>query len=135
MGAEAVEGTRTPDEELPADAQEMISAIVRAEEITDKNGEPAGQELIFTFLPYTIEKNRDLLNENGQTISAGTEVSGFFTMDLNMDQIDFDERGKADIVFAAEDPETGREKIHTVLKEATEEETPENTKRMTMIPK
>ena len=58
LGMEAVEGARKPDEKLKDDAQEFISATVRAENIYDEEGKDGeegvclGQDLIFTFAPY-----------------------------------------------------------------------------------
>ena len=82
LGAEAIEGSRTPDEKAD---DEYISATVKVEK-TD-NG---GQELVFTFIPYTVEKNQVSYDDKGNVKSKGKEVKGFFSFDLKTSQIDFD---------------------------------------------
>ena len=73
LGAEAIEGRRTPDQAMDKDAQEFISATVKAAEIYDEDGNLLYQELVFYFLPYTIEKNRTVYATSGAT---GTTDSG-----------------------------------------------------------
>ena len=70
LGAEAVEGDRRPDEQLKDGAQEFISAVVRAENVYDDKGHYLGQDLIFTFVPYSIEKNQDSYNADEKFVSA-----------------------------------------------------------------
>ena len=66
LGAEAIEGIREPDEQLRDGAEEYISAVVRAEKTGD-----GGQELVFTFAPYSIEKNQNTCDGDGNILSAG----------------------------------------------------------------
>ncbi len=82
LGAEAIEGSRTPDEKAD---DEYISATVKLKK-TDNDR----QELVFTFIPYTVEKNQISYDEKGEVKSKGKEVRGFFTFDLKPSQIDFD---------------------------------------------
>ena len=91
LGAEAIEGDRRPDEQLRDGAQEYISAAVRAENVYDDNGKYIGQDLIFTFAPYSIEKNRDTYNVDKTLVSAGKKITGWFACDLRMDQIDWEQ--------------------------------------------
>lgn len=103
LGAEAVEGTRTPDqtpeEYLAQNAagQEFISATVRAQNVYDaeglygEKGAYLGQDLIFTFSPYTIEKNQHTYDASGQPTRAGEKVRGWFAIDFNLSQVDLDE--------------------------------------------
>ena len=125
LGAEAVEGDRKPDEELVDGAQEYISAVVRAENIFDEEGSYLGQDLIFTFVPYTIEKNQNTYDADGSQLTAGEKITGWFACDFNMSQIDWVEEEtdldnstaekSAEVVFVEEDRETGRKEISTVL--------------------
>ena len=137
LGAEAVEGERRPDEQLEDDAEEYISAVVRAENVYDEEGiygekgAYLGQDLIFTFVPYSIEKNQNTYNTDKTILSAGAKITGWFACDFRMNQIDWvDEHinGDTDIsektakfVFAEEDKELGREEISTVLRFADSE--------------
>ena len=111
LGLEAVEGTRRPDESVEdylidqakktgtdaADATEYISAIVRVENVYDTDGVYGdkgaylGQDLIFTFTPYSIEKNQHEYDSDGQPTKAGEKIKGWLTLDLNMGQVDFGE--------------------------------------------
>lgn len=125
LGAEAVEGDRKPDEELVDGVQEYISAVVRAENIFDEEGSYLGQDLIFTFVPYTIEKNQNTYDADGSQLTAGEKITGWFACDFNMSQIDWVEEEtdldnstaekSAEVVFVEEDRETGRKEISTVL--------------------
>ena len=90
LGAEAVEGDRTPDEQPDEGAQEYIGAIVRAENVYE-GGRYLGQDLIFTFIPYTIEKNQNTYDAEQNLVSAGESVTGWFACDFKLDQIDWDE--------------------------------------------
>ena len=86
LGAEAIEGGRTPDEKA---GDEYISATVKVEKTND-----GGQDLIFTFIPYTVEKNQISYDEAGKLASEGRNVKGFFTFDLTTAQIDFEKTEK-----------------------------------------
>ena len=88
LGAEAIEGDRTPDEILQDGAQEYISAVVRAVNVYENN-EYIGQDLISTVVPYSIEKNQIIYDEENNPISAGEKITGWFTCDFRMDQIDW----------------------------------------------
>ena len=145
LGAEAVEGTRTPDKTLREGAMEYVSAVVKAENVyentLDENGsyvdaaghiaadqgDYIGQDLIFIFTPYTIQKNQNTYDNNGDPIRAGQKVTGWFAVDFNMDQIDWIEQDtdtdldnstvekSAEVVFAQEDAEAGtKERIETL---------------------
>ena len=81
LGAEAIEGDRTPDELLSDSAQEYISAVVRAENVY-KNDKYIGQDLIFTFVPYTIEKNQETFDAEKNPVSAGEKITGWFACDF-----------------------------------------------------
>ena len=85
LGAEAIEGTRTPDEKLRDGEEEYISALVKVENLSD-----GGQNLVFTFTPYTIGKNQTAYDRNGQVTAEGQKVKGWFTVDFTVDQIDWD---------------------------------------------
>lgn len=125
LGAEAVEGDRKPDQELMDGAQEYISAVVRAENVVDENGQYLCRDLIFTFVPYTIEKNQNTYDADGSQLTAGEKITGWFACDFNMSQIDWVEEetdldnstaGKsAEVVFVEEDEETGTKEISLVL--------------------
>lgn len=105
--------------------QEYISAVVRAENIFDEEGSYLGQDLIFTFVPYTIEKNQNTYDADGSQLTAGEKITGWFACDFNMSQIDWVEEEtdldnstaekSAEVVFVEEDRETGRKEISTVL--------------------
>ena len=122
LGAEAIEGSRTPDEKA---GDEYISATVKVEKTG--NGR---QELVFTFIPYTVEKNQVSYDEKGNVKSKGKEVKGFFTFDLTTSQIDFEnteketvekedgtteeiQYSKADVVFADKDSDRNIERDQT----------------------
>lgn len=134
LGAEAVEGSRTPDQDEEAylaaggadgNGQEYISAVVRVENIGDANsGGRTGQDLLFTFVPYTVFKNRHEYDGSGQQTRTGVKVRGWFSLDFNMGQVDFDEVNvdgdreirTADVVFAEEDEGLQIEEISTGLR-------------------
>ena len=112
LGAEAVDGTRTPDQSVDdylqslrssgqagdgadgSGVQEFISATVQVENIYDTDGSSEekgallGQDLIFTFSPYTIEENRHAYDSTGQQTKIGRDVQGWLTLDFNMQQVD-----------------------------------------------
>ena len=122
LGLESVEGSRRPDQEPDEDSQEYISAVVRAEKIYDEDtGEYEGTDLIFTFSPYAVEKNAHAYDKKGQPTRSGEEVTGWFTLDFNMSQIDWTEDNTSEIVFAEEDEENDTSEISTVLKQADPE--------------
>lgn len=145
LGAEAIEGTRTPDQPLTEGAQEYISAVVKAENVYDdegvygEKGAYLGQDLIFIFTPYTIEKNQNTYDTNGNPTSAGQKVSGWFACDFNMGQIDWVEAESntdhdttaiektADILFAAQDDTRNIKEISQTLKLVETIEPPEDT--------
>ena len=91
LGLESVEGTRTPDEELKEDSQEFISATVKAEKVYDEDDKYEGTDLIFTFSPYTVEKNAHAYDKEGQPTKAGEKVSGWLMLDFNLGQVDFED--------------------------------------------
>lgn len=113
LGAEAIEGSRRPDEQLKGGADEYISAVVRVEKTSD-----GGQELVFTFVPYSIEKNQDTFDADGKVISAGEKITGWFACDLALSQIDWvgEETKTAEIIFAMEDKDEDIEEISTTLR-------------------
>ena len=125
LGVEAVEGDRKPGEKLVDGVQEYISAVVRAENIFNEEGRYLGQDLIFTFVPYTIEKNQNTYDADGSQLTAGGKITGWFACDFNMNQIDWVEEEtdldsstvekSAEVFFVKEDRETGRKEISTVL--------------------
>ena len=143
LGAESIEGTRTPDQDLIEGTQEYISAAVKAENIyentLDENGNYVapdgsiasdqgaciGQDLIFIFSPYTIEKNQITYDKKGKPVTKGEAVRGWFAMDFNMEQIDWAEKEtdldnstiekSADVIFAAADEEQKIEEISETL--------------------
>ena len=101
LGIEAVEGTRTPiddPDKYLADisrktgttASEYICATVRVENVYDEqSGELTAQDLVFTWTPYTIEKNQHEYDSTGNPTKAGEEISGWFSLDFNLSQVDF----------------------------------------------
>ena len=124
LGAEAIEGSRTPDETA---GDEYISATVKVE-----NTGSGRQDLVFTFIPYTVEKNQIVYDEKGQVTSRGQKVKGFFTFDLSTSQIDFEKTGKetvekedgtteeiqyseAEVVFAEENNDKNIDEISRTL--------------------
>ena len=120
IGAEALEGTRTPDRALKDGETEFISATVKADVLRDANGKEIGQELVFTFLPYTIEKNKAVFDAGGKKLSGGKEVEGYFTIDLLTSQIGFEntseKSAEADILFAEENKAKGIREISRSLR-------------------
>ena len=124
LGAEAIEGSRTPDEKA---GDEYISATVKVEKTN--NGR---QELVFTFIPYTVEKNQISYDEAGKLASEGRNVKGFFTFDLTTAQIDFEKTeletvekedgtteeiqySKAEVVFVKENNDRNIDEISRTL--------------------
>ena len=147
LGAEAVDGLRTPDQKIEdylsgnndagegeQTAQEIISAVVKADQVYDedgvygKKGAYLGTDLVLTFSPYTIIKNRNEYDSEGTPVKAGESVSGWFTLDFNMDQVDWD-GNTAEITFVSEDNDLNTSLVSMALKKAdlTSEETPQET--------
>ena len=147
LGAEAVDGLRTPDQTIEdylsdnndagegeQTAQEIISAVVKADQVYDedgvygKKGAYLGTDLVFTFSPYTILKNRNEYDSEGTPVKAGESVSGWFALDFNMDQVDWDGNA-AEITFVSEDNDLNTGLVSVALKKAdpTSEETPQET--------
>ena len=147
LGAEAVDGFRTPDQTIEdylsdnndtgdgeQTAQEIISAVVKADQVYDedgvygKKGAYLGTDLVFTFSPYTILKNRNEYDSEGTPVKAGESVSGWFALDFNMDQVDWDGNA-AEITFVSEDNDLNTGLVSVALKKAdpTSEETPQET--------
>ncbi len=132
LGAEAIEGIRRPDQNLKEGAQEYISAIVKAENVFDdegiygEKGAFLGQDLIFIFTPYSIEKNQITYNADGDPLSAGEKITGWFACDFNMSQIGWVEQDTdldnstvektAEIVFVEKDSEKNIKEISRTLK-------------------
>ena len=139
LGAEAVEGDRRPDEQPGNGAQEYISAVVRAENVYGDNGQYLGQDLIFTFVPYSIEKNRNTYDADQILVSAGEKITGWFACDFRLDQIDWEsetetanasientenaageniteENQTAKVIFAEEDQMEGIKEISRTLR-------------------
>ena len=123
LGAEAIEGDRKPDELLQDGAEEYISATVKAENVY-KDDKYLGQDLIFTFVPYTIEKNQKTYDAEKNLVSAGKKVTGWFACDFKMDQIDWIEEGAqaeveeektADILFVSENKDEDIQEIKRSL--------------------
>ncbi|MBQ6636310.1 MAG: fibro-slime domain-containing protein [Lachnospiraceae bacterium] len=150
LGVAAVEGTRiptdAPEEYLAepgkngSEAVEYISATVKVENVYDMDGTYGekgaylGQDLIVTFTPYSIEKNRHEYDKDGQPTKAGEKIEGWLTIDLSPDQIDWSEPAlttpdqsesveretdgrterTADIIFAAEGKDENDNIIHEI---------------------
>lgn len=125
LGAEAVEGDRRPDEILQEGSQEYIR-VVKAENVYDEEGQYLGQDLIFVFTPYTIERNRNTYDVDGNQLTAGVELNGWFACDFNLSQVDWAENDSdsddssaqktAEVIFAEKDDDKGIEEIRAVLK-------------------
>lgn len=109
LGIEATEGTRKPSDNIDEyftnhpdlEGQEYINAVVRAENVFDETTEEyMGQDLVFTFTPYTVQKNQHEYDAEGQPTKAGQKVNGWLCFDLHMDQIDWSEP----VISTIEDP-------------------------------
>ena len=126
LGIEAVEGTRAPSDDLSeylADhgGQEFISATVKVENVYDEEtGALKAQEMVFTFAPYTIQKNQHQYDTEGQPIKAGEEVKGWLAVEIGTEQIEWEEADgevkAADILFVEKDKKAGLEEISTELR-------------------
>ena len=134
-GAEAIEGDRTPDQDVNQylydllkdgkDGQEYISAVVKAENvyentlnangnyvdgsgsITDGPGEYLGQDLIFIWTPYSIEKNQNEYDKDGQPTKAGEKITGWFACDFNTSQVEWESVDSVDSAATADEGEDG----------------------------
>lgn len=139
LGIEAVEGNRKPTDDPDKylrdlvrsgnEGSEYISAVVRVENVYDVDGINGdkdaylGQDLIFTFTPYSIEKNQHEYDASGQPTKAGEEIYGWIAFDItaeqivwNQDDAEENDARTAEIVFAEKDKELGIHKISTELK-------------------
>ena len=136
LGIESVEGTRTPDQDIQdylndleksgKEASEYINATVRVENVfNEDSGDYEGQDLVFTFTPYSILKNQHEYDKDGQPTRAGEELQGWVSLDLTTDQIEWitsDNDDKkavektADVVFVEKDQELDVDEISTELK-------------------
>ena len=126
LGIEAVEGTRTPADDLDEylannEGQEFISATVKVENVFDENtGLMKAQDLVFTFAPYTIQKNQHQYDSEGKPTKAGEEVNGWLAIDISTEQIDWektdDETKTADIIFVEKDKVSDLKEISTELR-------------------
>lgn len=111
LGIEAVEGDRRPDESVEdyfrdhpeLNGSEYVSATVKVENIRSADGDYEGQDLVFTFTPYSIEKNQHEYDSNGQPARAGKEISGWLTLDFNVGQVDWNEEAVDTSESKAED--------------------------------
>ena len=128
LGAVAIEGSRTPDELLKDGTQEYISAIVRAENVFE-NDKYLGQDLIFTFVPYTIAKNQKTFDKEKKPVSAGREVTGWFACDFRLNQIDWIEEEIEEETVEEEVVEEGAAGEEVVEEEVIREEEQEETDR------
>jgi len=136
LGVEAVEGDRRPDEDVDGylrdlvkagkDGSEYISATVRVENVYDeKDGEYLGQDLVFTWTPYTIEKNEHQYDASGKPTKAGEKIEGWITLDFNTSQIDWDEASVDTFERGVEvDARAGAETVaETVAESAVDDQT------------
>ena len=153
LGAEAVEGTRRPDQDsrnagedgFGDTAQEYISATVKAENVFDEEGlygekgAYLGQDLIFVFSPYTIEKNQTTYDTAGNPTAKGEKVTGWFAVDLNMEQIDWveEETREEQIGQVTEEPaseqadQIGEEPVSDQTEQSAEETAPDQIDQST----
>lgn len=127
LGAEAIEGTRRPDQDiddyLEKNGQEYISATVKAENVhNDSTGEYEGQDLIFTFTPYTVEKNQNVYDAAGEKTNSGEKVRGWFTFDMTTDQVEW---GEAAIIRTESKEENENTEVENAEAENAEAENAE----------
>ena len=137
-GTQALEGTRTPDE-APVDPED-VSAWVTFENVYDdidndtyedievKDSILLEQDAVLTFDEYSIEKNRKTYDNDGALISNGEKISGFFSIDVTADQIQFDQNDEnleAQITLVEKDYELDIEPIRRTLRLVEEDETEE----------
>lgn len=143
-GAEAIEGSRTPDVAVNdylydlvkagGSGEEYISAVVKVENVFDEHsGEWVGQDLIFIWTPYSIEKNQNEYDTDGQPTKAGEKITGWFACDFNCGQIEWEDGSTeatedtenetvtataektADVVFVEKDNAAGTKEISQTL--------------------
>ena len=167
-GDQALEGTRTPDE-AAADPEQVSAWITFEniyDDIEAKHPALLEQDVILTFDERSIEKNSvDTVDNNPienpvdnntidnnsveitskthdddeDLISGGEEISGFFSIDVPADQIQFDQNDEtleAQITLVEKDTEldikpirrTLRLKEETLIEETTEEAIEETVK-------
>ena len=125
LGAEAIEGTRTPDKTRSDD--EYISATVKVEKVYE-NDKYVGQDLVFTFAPYTVQKNQISYDDEGNIKSEGKAVKGWFTFDLTPSRIGFEETEDA----AAESSLVRSEAKITFVKENNKKDIDEISRALTL---
>ncbi|MDO4407742.1 MAG: SpaA isopeptide-forming pilin-related protein [Eubacteriales bacterium] len=134
LGIEAVEGTRRPSDDIREyleknGQEEYISATVKAENVYNEiSGELEGQDLIFTFAPYTVMKNRHEYNAEGKPVKAGEKVRGWVCLDLTTDQVDWEtsQITTEEIKDEAAPEGTGQEEAQEPAEETADAETPED---------
>lgn len=114
IGAEAVEGRRRPGQTVEdylagldknedgTDPQELISAVVRTEDVCDAEGSYIGTDLVFTFSTYTVDRNQHEYDKDGNQTKAGEKVCGWFCFDLNTSQIDWATVNVEESLYAVE---------------------------------
>ena len=135
LGIEAVEGTRRPSDDIREyleknGQEEYISATVKAENVYNEiSGELEGQDLIFTFAPYTVMKNRHEYDAEGKPVKAGEKVRGWVCLDLTTDQVDWktSQITTEEIKNEAAPEGISQEEAHESAEEAADAETPEGT--------
>ena len=124
LGIEATEGNRKPSDNIDEyftdhpnlEGQEYINAVVRAENVFDETTEEyLGQDLVFTFTPYTVQENQHEYDAEGQPTKAGQKVNGWLCFDLHMDQIDWSEP----VISTIEDPAAPAQDVATENTEDT----------------
>ena len=142
LGIEAVEGTRTPiddPDKYLADisrktgttASEYISATIRVENVYDEqSGELTAQDLVFTWTPYTIEKNQHEYDSTGNPTKAGGEIHGWLSLDFNLDQVDFSD---PDITTLEREIENETETDQSVENHSVEEQTADAGENTTAV--
>lgn len=114
IGAEAVEGRRRPGQTVEdylagldknedgTDPQELISAVVRTEDVCDAEGSYICTDLVFTFSTYTVDRNQHEYDKDGNQTKAGEKVCGWFCFDLNTSQIDWATVNVEESLYAVE---------------------------------
>lgn len=130
LGVEAVEGTWIPTEDPEEylhgladsgrEAAEYISAVVHVENVySETGGDYEGQDLVFTFTPYSIEKNQHEYDAGGQPARAGEVIKGWLTLDFNLEQVDWTEQSVDTFEREAERDEAETEGIEIETVERT----------------
>lgn len=109
---EPVNDRKTAFGEPAADTETTFGGPVTDNETTF--GGPA-LDIVITFDDSVIEENRDHY-EDGHLTRAGRDVSGFFSIDISVDQIDFEKDTKeARILLVPADAAVGTEENSAVL--------------------